>query len=88
MKNLRLLNNLIFQIFIITIYSFSVFATEPVDIWKSNTEITTQTLDLEEEIEKLKNKWPEQEKYDKKYEELRGKEVKQLIFDKFLKELK
>ena len=55
MKNLRLLNNLIFQIFIITIYSFSVFATEPVDIWKSNTEITTQTLDLEEEIENTEN---------------------------------
>ena len=55
MKNLRLLNNLIFQVFIIIIYSFSVFAADPVDIWKSNTEITTETLDLEEEIANVEN---------------------------------
>ena len=36
----------------------------------------------EQEIEKLKNKWPEPEKFIKKYEELRCKEVKSIIFDK------
>ena len=40
------------------------------------------------QLEKLKTKWPEPEKFTKKYEELRCKEVKSLIFDKFLKELK
>jgi len=47
-----------------------------------------KTLTWEQEIEKLKTKWPEPEKYNKKLEELRCKEVKALIFDKFLKELK
>ena len=49
MKNLKLLNNLIFQILLIIIYLFPVLAIEPVDIWKSNSEITSETLDLEEE---------------------------------------
>ena len=47
-----------------------------------------KTLTWEQEIEKLKTKWPEPEKYNKKLEELRCKEIKALIFDKFLKELK
>ena len=47
-----------------------------------------KTLTWEQEIEKLKTKWPEPEKYNKKLEELRCKEVKALIFDKFLNELK
>jgi DNA polymerase elongation subunit (family B) len=46
-----------------------------------------KTLTWEQEVEKLKNKWPEPEKFIKKYEELRCKEVKLLIFDKFLKKL-
>ena len=49
MKNLKLLNNLIFQILFIIIYLFPALAIEPVDIWKSNSEITSETLDLEEE---------------------------------------
>jgi DNA polymerase elongation subunit (family B) len=40
------------------------------------------------EVEKLREKWPEPEKFQKKYEELRCKEVKSLIFDKYLKDLK
>ena len=47
-----------------------------------------KTLTWEQEVLKLKAKWPEPEKFTKKYEELRCKEVKALIFDKFLKELK
>jgi DNA polymerase elongation subunit (family B) len=45
-------------------------------------------LTWEQEIQKLREKWPEPDKFIKKYEELRCKEVKMLIFDKFLKELK
>lgn len=47
-----------------------------------------KTLTWEQEIEKLKTKWPEPEKFSKKYEELRCKEVKSIIFDKFLNKLK
>ena len=47
-----------------------------------------KTLTWDQELEKLKTKWTEPEKFTKKYEELRCKEVKSLIFDKFLKELK
>ena len=47
-----------------------------------------KTLTWDQELEKLKTKWPEVDKFSKKYEELRCKEVKSLIFDKFLKKLK
>ena len=47
-----------------------------------------KSLTWVQELEKLKTKWPEPEKFVKKYQELRCKEVKSLIFDKFLKELK
>ena len=47
-----------------------------------------KNLTWSQEIEKLKEKWPESEKFAKKYEELRVKEVKSLIFDKFLKRVK
>ena len=40
------------------------------------------------EIDKLKAKWPEPEKYEKKLEELKCKEVKSLFFDSYLKECK
>ena len=40
------------------------------------------------ELTKLKSKWPEQEKYDKKLEELKCKEIKCLLFDSYLKECK
>ena len=46
-----------------------------------------KTLTWNQEVEKLKNKWPDPEKFTKKEEELRCKEVKLLIFDKFLKKL-
>ena len=41
-----------------------------------------------EQLKKLSDKWPEQEKYEKKLEELKCKEVKLLLFDKYLKDLK
>lgn len=40
------------------------------------------------EIEKLRSKWPEQEKFEKKLEELKCKEIKSLLFDRYLKECK
>jgi hypothetical protein len=40
------------------------------------------------EIEKLRNKWNEPEKFDKKLEELKCKEIKSLLFDSYLKECK
>ena len=40
------------------------------------------------ELEKLREKWPEDEKFYKKLDELKCKEVKSLIFDKYLKDLK
>ena len=41
-----------------------------------------------DELARLKEKWVEPEKYEKKLEELKCKEVKSLLFDKFLKECK
>jgi len=40
------------------------------------------------EIDKLHAKWPEQEKFEKKLEELKCKEIKSLLFDSYLKECK
>jgi DNA polymerase elongation subunit (family B) len=36
------------------------------------------------ELNKLREKWPDEEKYAKKYEELKCKEIKSLLFDKYL----
>ena len=41
-----------------------------------------------DQIKKLEEKWPEKEKFYKKLEELRSKEVKKLIFDQYLNKLK
>ena len=41
-----------------------------------------------QELEKLKEKWPETEKQYKKIEELRCKEIKKIIFDPYIKQLK
>ena len=40
------------------------------------------------DIEKLHEKWPDEEKFEKKYEELRCKEVKKLLFDPYIKMVK
>jgi len=40
------------------------------------------------EIDKLQSKWQEPEKYEKKLEELKCKEIKSLLFDSYLKECK
>ncbi len=40
------------------------------------------------DIEKLQEKWPDEEKYAKKYEEFRCKEVKSILFDPYIKQVK
>jgi DNA polymerase elongation subunit (family B) len=40
------------------------------------------------DIEKLHEKWPDEEKFEKKYEEFRCKEVKKLLFDPYIKMVK
>jgi NADPH-dependent 7-cyano-7-deazaguanine reductase QueF len=45
-------------------------------------------LSYEMEIEKLKEKWNEPEKLKKKLEELKCKEVKACLFDKYINSLK
>ena len=37
------------------------------------------------DIEKLHEKWPDEEKFEKKYEEFRCKEVKNILFDPYIK---
>ena len=49
---------------------------------------TKKMLTYEEEIARIKEKWPEPEKICKKIEELRCKEVKACLFDKYLDKLK
>ena len=41
-----------------------------------------------EDIKKLKEKWTDDDKFQKKYEELRCKEVKKLLFDNYIKQVK
>ena len=40
------------------------------------------------DIEKLHQKWPDEEKFNKKYEEFRCKEVKSILFDPYIKMVK
>ena len=40
------------------------------------------------DIEKLHEKWLDDEKFEKKYEEFRCKEVKKLLFDPYIKMVK
>ena len=53
MKNLKLLNSIIFQLLLLIVFSANLFSTEPVDIWKENSkvnieEVETNSLDLED----------------------------------------
>ena len=59
---------------------------ENINEFKKTRGVTLQSW--KSEIEKLRIKWSDPEKFNKKYEELRCKEVKTLIFDKYLKQLK
>ena len=56
--------------------------------WLRDYNTNKKILTFKQEIEKLKEKWPDPEKYAKKYEELKTKEVKLCIFNKYLEKLK
>ncbi len=49
MKNSKLLNNLIFQLLLIIIFSTRLLATEPVDFWKDNSEIKIESAEPNQE---------------------------------------
>jgi DNA polymerase elongation subunit (family B) len=59
---------------------------ENMNEFKKKRGITLQSW--HNELAKLREKWNDPEKYDKKVEELKCKEVKSLLFDKYLKECK
>ena len=48
MKNLKLLNSLIFQLLLIIIFSARLLAVEPVDIWEGNSEIKIEPTESDE----------------------------------------
>ncbi|AET73097.1 DNA polymerase [Phaeocystis globosa virus 12T] len=74
------------QLYALELENIQEFKDKQFNIKEYNTD--KKVILWEEEIIKLKEKWPDPEKYVKKYEELRCKEVKALIFDKYLKGLK
>ena len=45
MKNSKLLNSLIFQLLLTIIFSIRLIATEPIDIWKDNSEIKIESTE-------------------------------------------
>ena len=57
-------------------------------LWLKDYNTNRKILTFNQEVEKLKEKWPDPEKYAKKYEELKNKEVKLCIFNKYLEKLK
>ena len=45
MKNSKLLNSLILQFLLTTIFSTQLIATEPINIWKDNSEIKIESAE-------------------------------------------
>ena len=45
MNNSKLLNSLIFQLLLTVIFSIRLIAAEPIDIWKSNSEIKIESTE-------------------------------------------
>ena len=59
------------------------------DIWKINPlKAPTYRFNFSKEERLLKKKWLEQDKFEEKLFEQKQKEVKRLIFDKYLDEIK
>jgi hypothetical protein len=74
------------QLYALELENIQEFKDKQFNIKEYNTD--KKVILWEQEIIKLKEKWTDSEKYVKKYEELRCKEVKSLLFDKYLKDLK
>ena len=73
------------QLFALDLLRIPEFTDRQSSIKESNNK---KILTYEMEIEKLKEKWNEPEKLKKKLEELRCKEVKACLFDKYINSLK
>jgi DNA polymerase elongation subunit (family B) len=73
------------QLFALDLLRIPEFTDRQNSIKESNNK---KILTYEMEIEKLKEKWNEPEKLKKKLEELRCKEVKACLFDKYINSLK
>ena len=73
------------QLFALDLLRIPEFTDRQHSIKESNNK---KILTYEMEIEKLKEKWNEPEKLKKKLEELRCKEVKACLFDKYINSLK
>ena len=73
------------QLFALDLLRIPEFKDRQILLKESNNK---KTLTYEMEIEKLKEKWKEPEKLKKKIEELRCKEVKASLFDKYINSLK
>ena len=73
------------QLFALDLLRIPEFTDRQNSIKESNNK---KTLTYQMEIEKLNEKWKEPEKLKKKLEELKCKEVKACLFDKYINILK
>jgi DNA polymerase elongation subunit (family B) len=71
----------IVQIYALELENIPEFKNRQIDL---KIKKTSKELFWHEELEKLKSKWEDPEKYKKKLEELKCKEVKKILFDKFI----
>ena len=74
------------QLYALELEKIQQFKDRQFNIENYNT--NKKVLSYKDELIRIKEKWPEPEKYVKKIEELRCKEVKACLFDKYLNKLK
>tara|TARA_B110000014_G_scaffold261174_1_gene252388 strand:- start:398 stop:2074 length:1677 start_codon:yes stop_codon:yes gene_type:complete len=74
------------QLYALELEKIQQFKDRQFNIENYNT--NKKILSYKDELIRIKEKWPEPEKYVKKIEELRCKEVKACLFDKYLNKLK
>jgi len=74
------------QLYALELEKIQQFKDRQFNIENYNT--NKKILSYKDELIRIKEKWPEPEKYVKKIEELRCKEVKSCLFDKYLNKLK
>ena len=63
-----------------------LFALELENIYEYKVKYPT-TRKWDDQVNKIKEKYPDEEKFEKKYEELKCKEIKALIFDEYIKKV-
>ena len=74
------------QLYALELEKIQQFKDRQFNIENYNT--NKKILSYKDELIRIKEKWPDPEKYVKKIEELRSKEVKACLFDKYLEKLK